>query len=84
MYVKALLFFSPCCGFILHFCDGNVKYSSLLKKLWDPLDPAQRKMKLESIEKEGDLETSMIKLTDQVATLNVQRFQNAIEIKVWL
>lgn len=41
-------------------------------------------MKLESIEKEGDVETSMIKLTDQVATLNVQRYQNAIEIKVWL
>ncbi|RWR76688.1 structural maintenance of chromosomes protein 5 isoform X1 [Cinnamomum micranthum f. kanehirae] len=42
---------------------------------------SQRKLKLESIEKEGDLESSTIKLTDQISTLNMQRFQNAIEIK---
>lgn len=41
----------------------------------------QRKMRLESIEKEDDLETNTKKLTEQVAKLNMHRFQLAIEIK---
>ncbi|KAF6158540.1 hypothetical protein GIB67_040054 [Kingdonia uniflora] len=41
----------------------------------------QRRMKLESIEKEDDLDTNINRLTDQAARLNMQRFQKAIEIK---
>ncbi|KAF9596901.1 hypothetical protein IFM89_013949 [Coptis chinensis] len=41
----------------------------------------QRKRKLESIENEDDMETNMKKLVDQVSRLNMQRLQNAIEIK---
>ncbi|XP_077240474.1 structural maintenance of chromosomes 5 [Tasmannia lanceolata] len=41
----------------------------------------QRKKKLESMEKEDDLETNTRKLTDQTAKLNQQRFRLAIEIK---
>lgn len=43
-----------------------------------------RKRKLESIEKEGDFETVLAKLIDQAASLNMQRFKYAIEIKVKL
>ncbi|XP_068658656.1 structural maintenance of chromosomes protein 5 [Aristolochia californica] len=41
----------------------------------------QRKRKLESIEKEDDLDTNTNKIIDQVAKLNEQRFQLGIEIK---
>ncbi|KAL5827330.1 hypothetical protein ACOSQ3_019161 [Xanthoceras sorbifolium] len=40
-----------------------------------------RKRRLESIEKEDDLDTAMTKLIDQAASLNLQRFKYAIEIK---
>ncbi|PIA53697.1 hypothetical protein AQUCO_00900346v1 [Aquilegia coerulea] len=41
----------------------------------------QRKRRLESIENEDDLDTNLKKLIDQVSTLNMQRFQSALEIK---
>ncbi|XP_058105367.1 structural maintenance of chromosomes protein 5 isoform X2 [Magnolia sinica] len=41
----------------------------------------QRKRKLESMEKEDDLETNTQRLIDHAAKLNSQRFQIAIEIK---
>ncbi|XP_057977926.1 structural maintenance of chromosomes protein 5 isoform X2 [Malania oleifera] len=41
----------------------------------------QRKRKLESVEKEGDLDTAMARLIDQAAKLNNQRFQCAVGIK---
>lgn len=42
----------------------------------------QRKKKLESMEREDDLDTVVAKLVDQAANFNIQRFQCAIEIKV--
>ncbi|OVA00848.1 RecF/RecN/SMC [Macleaya cordata] len=44
----------------------------------------QRKMKLESIVKEDDLDTNEKKLIDQAAKLNLQRFHLAIKIKEML
>lgn len=44
----------------------------------------QRKRKLESIEKEDDINTALAKLVDQAADLNIQQFKYAIEIKVKL
>ncbi|KAL0561835.1 hypothetical protein IC582_002280 [Cucumis melo] len=41
----------------------------------------QRKKKLESMEREEDLDTVVAKLVDQVANFNIQRFRCAIEIK---
>ncbi|KAK9283376.1 hypothetical protein L1049_011618 [Liquidambar formosana] len=41
----------------------------------------QRKRKLESMEKEDDVDSVMAKLIDQAAKCNIQRFQCAIEIK---
>ncbi|XP_019051963.1 PREDICTED: structural maintenance of chromosomes protein 5 isoform X2 [Nelumbo nucifera] len=41
----------------------------------------QRKKKLESLEKEDNLEANMKKLIDQAAMLNMQRFKTAIEMK---
>lgn len=46
--------------------------------------PGQRKRKLESMEKEDDLDTVMAKLIDQAAKFNIQRYQCVIEIKVKL
>ena len=42
----------------------------------------QRKKKLESMEREDDLDTVVAKLVDQAANFNIQRFHCAIEIKV--
>ncbi|KAH9303762.1 hypothetical protein KI387_008166, partial [Taxus chinensis] len=42
----------------------------------------QRRRKLESMEKEEDLETTISRLTDMIGKLNVQRFKHAIEMKV--
>lgn len=42
----------------------------------------QRKRKLESMEKEGDLDLVMTKLIDESRNCNIQRFRNAIKIKV--
>ncbi|KAH9320005.1 hypothetical protein KI387_021774, partial [Taxus chinensis] len=41
----------------------------------------QRRRKLESMEKEEDLETTISRLTDMIGKLNVQRFKHAIEMK---
>lgn len=40
--------------------------------------------KLKSIEEEGDVDSQIASLADQAVNLNVQRFHNAIEIKVKL
>lgn len=45
---------------------------------------AQRRRKLESMEKGDDLDTVMAKLIDQAAKCNIQRFHCAIELKVKL
>lgn len=45
---------------------------------------AQRRRKLESLEKGDDLDTVMAKLIDQAAKCNIQRFHCAIELKVKL
>lgn len=42
----------------------------------------QKKAKLESIEKEDDLNTAMTKLIDQAAKSNSERFHCAMEFKV--
>ncbi|KAG2668731.1 hypothetical protein I3760_14G004700 [Carya illinoinensis] len=42
---------------------------------------AQRRRKLESMEKGDDLDTVMAKLIDQAAKCNIQRFHRAIELK---
>lgn len=42
----------------------------------------QRKIKLKSMEQEGDLDTVLAKLVDTAGKLNVRRFECAIEIKV--
>lgn len=44
---------------------------------------AQRKKKLQSMEKEDDLDTSMAKLNEQSAKYMIDRFHSAMEIKVW-
>ncbi|KAH9312519.1 hypothetical protein KI387_027554, partial [Taxus chinensis] len=41
----------------------------------------QRRRKLESMEKEEDLETTISRLTDMIGKLNVQCFKHAIEMK---
>lgn len=42
----------------------------------------QKKRKLESVEKEDDLDTGMAKLIDEAAKIRIQRLQYAIAIKV--
>ena len=42
----------------------------------------QRRRKLESLDKEDDLDTLMAKLIDQAAKYNIQRFHCAMEVKV--
>lgn len=44
----------------------------------------QKKMKLEAMEKEDDLDTAMAKLIDQAEKCNIQRFNCAMELKVKL
>lgn len=42
----------------------------------------QRRRKLESMEKEDDLDTVMAKLNEQAAKHNIDRFHSVMEIKV--
>lgn len=44
----------------------------------------QKRSRLKSIEEEGDVDGQIASLADQAVNLNVQRLNNAIEIKVKL
>ena len=48
--------------------------------LFWPLE--QKKGKLKSMEEQDDLDTELAKLVDQATNCNIQRFHNAIKIKV--
>ena len=41
-----------------------------------------RKKRLESMAEDGDVDTLIAKLTDEARKCNIQRFRNAIKIKV--